>query len=58
MATPNRDFSTDLEQAFIDMCRAILDYTPPQPAVKPSETVCGHRGCTLRPGHIPGHTDR
>jgi hypothetical protein len=20
--------------------------------------VCGHRGCTLRPGHIPGHTDR
>jgi hypothetical protein len=20
--------------------------------------ACGHRGCTLRPGHIPGHSDR
>ena len=20
--------------------------------------VCGHGGCQLRPGHIPGHTDR
>ena len=20
--------------------------------------VCGHKGCKLKPGHIPGHTDR
>jgi hypothetical protein len=24
----------------------------------PSATVCGHRGCKLKPGHFPGHTDR
>jgi hypothetical protein len=26
-------------------------------AAEPSQTVCGHQGCTKRPGHIPGHHD-
>lgn len=25
---------------------------------KPSQTICGHRGCAREPGHFPGHTDR
>jgi hypothetical protein len=24
---------------------------------KPSQTVCGHKGCTHQPGHTPGHHD-
>jgi hypothetical protein len=29
-----------------------------QPKVIPSQIVCGHKGCTMTPGHFPGHTDR
>jgi len=27
-------------------------------AGRKSDMVCDHKGCILRPGHIPGHTDR
>lgn len=26
--------------------------------VRQALETCGHHGCPLRPGHIPGHTDR
>src|SRR5262245_3305527 len=47
---------TTSDSEALEAARTLLATLEEEP--QPSATVCGHRGCRLRPGHIPGHTDR